>query len=145
MKRWKEGEILVFDFFPFMAAKYNFDCFLHQDNDGKHTSNICTASLNENNVPWVRNFGHFYLRKSWLFKLISIIKFISPPYSPDLNPIEMVWNEMKNFVKSKFCKTPEEVANAIEEFRLSLTSEKCQNYINRIHKVIKILRPLDSY
>jgi hypothetical protein len=50
----------------------------------------------------------------------------------------MVWNEMKSFVKSQFCKTPEEVANAFEEFRLSLTPEKCQNYINRIHKVIKI-------
>ena len=50
----------------------------------------------------------------------------------------MVWNEMKNFVKSKLCKTSEEVANAIEEFRLSLTPEKCQKYINRIHKVIKI-------
>ena len=44
-----------------MAAKYNFDCILHQDNDGKHTSYICTATLNENNVPWVRNIGHFYL------------------------------------------------------------------------------------
>ena len=21
---------------------------------------------------------------------------MSPPYSPDLNPVEMVWNEMKN-------------------------------------------------
>ena len=57
----------------------------------------------------------------------------------------MVWNEMKNFVKRKFCKTPEEVANAIEEFRLSLTPEKCQNYINRIHNVIKLfLKALSS-
>ena len=49
----------------------------------------------------------------------------------------MVWNEMKNFVRNKFCKTPEEVASAIEEFRLSLTCEKCQNYINKIHEVKK--------
>jgi hypothetical protein len=48
----------------------------------------------------------------------------------------MVWKEMKSFVKSKFCKTPEEGANAIEEFRLSLTPEYCQKYINRIHKII---------
>jgi hypothetical protein len=56
-------EILVFDFFPFMAAKFNFDCIVHQDNDGKHTSNMCTAALNENNVPWVRNFRLFIWEK----------------------------------------------------------------------------------
>ena len=47
----------------------------------------------------------------------------------------MVWNEMKNFVRTQFCKTPERVASAIEAFRLSLTPEKCQNYINKIHEV----------
>ena len=30
----------------------------------------------------------------------------------------------------------EEVASAIEVFRLNLTPEKCQNYINKIHEVI---------
>ena len=47
----------------------------------------------------------------------------------------MVWNEMKNFVRSKFCKTTEECASAIEAFRLSLTPQKCQNYINKINEV----------
>ena len=51
----------------------------------------------------------------------------------------MVWNELKNFVREKFCKTPQEVANAIEEFRTTLTPEKCQNYINKIHEVLKTL------
>jgi hypothetical protein len=44
---------------------------------------------------------------------------------------------MKNFVRDQFCKTPEEVAVAIEKFRLSLTPQKCQNYINKIHEVNK--------
>ena len=48
----------------------------------------------------------------------------------------MVWNEMKTYVRGQFCKTPEEVALAIENFRLSLTPEKCQNYINKIHEVL---------
>jgi transposase len=25
-----------------------------------------------------------------------------PPYSPDLNPIEMVWNKMKNYIQEHF-------------------------------------------
>ena len=47
----------------------------------------------------------------------------------------MLWAEMKNFVRQKFCKSPEEVAKAIHEFRDTLTPEKCQNYINKIHEV----------
>jgi hypothetical protein len=46
-------DILVFDFFPFMAAKFDFDCILHQDNDGKHTSKLCKSILNDNNIKWV--------------------------------------------------------------------------------------------
>jgi hypothetical protein len=42
-------------------------------------------------------------------------------------------------IREKFCKIPQEVANAIEEFRSTLTPEKCQNYINKIHEVIKTL------
>ena len=45
---------------------------------------------------------------------------------------------MKNFVITKFCKTPEECAYAIEEFRLSLTPQKCQNYISKIDEVFII-------
>ena len=44
-------------------------------------------------------------------------KIIYPPYSPDLNPIEMVWNEMKNVVRKPFCKVPEKIASAIEVFK----------------------------
>ena len=46
-------DILVFDFFPFMAAKFDFDCILHHDNDGKHTSKLCKSVLNDNNIKWV--------------------------------------------------------------------------------------------
>ena len=43
---------------------------------------------------------------------------------------------MKNFIRDKFCKTQEEVALAIIEFRTyHLTIEKCQNYIKKIHEV----------
>ena len=42
---------------------------------------------------------------------------------------------MKNYVRNQFCKTPEEVAGAVQDFRKKLTPEKCQNYINKIHEV----------
>jgi hypothetical protein len=42
---------------------------------------------------------------------------------------------MKNYVRDCFCKTPEEVAKAIEDFRKSLTVEKLKNYINKLKEV----------
>ena len=47
----------------------------------------------------------------------------------------MIWNELKNYVRDCFCKTPEEVAQAIEEFRKSLTCDKLKNYINSLKEV----------
>lgn len=41
----------------------------------------------------------------------------SPPNSPDLNPIEWVWSDLKNYVRSKVCKTESELVNAIFEFQ----------------------------
>jgi hypothetical protein len=38
-------------------------------------------------------------------------------------------------VASKFCQTPEEMADVVEEFRMTLTPEKCQKYINKLHEV----------
>ena len=46
-------EILVFDFFPFMAAHFDFDCVLHQDNDAKHGSKLCRDILKNNQIKWV--------------------------------------------------------------------------------------------
>ena len=34
----------------------------------------------------------------------SIYPIAWPPYLPDLNPIETVWNKMKNFIAEKYSK-----------------------------------------
>jgi hypothetical protein len=110
-------EIMADYLLPFMAQKYNMDCYLHQDNDPKHTSKICKDFLRINGIKWIT----------------------SPAKSPDLNPIEQVWAEMKIFIRKKFCKTPEEVADAIHEFQTSFSPQRCQKYINHLKKVIKIV------
>ncbi|CAF0867801.1 unnamed protein product [Brachionus calyciflorus] len=33
----------------------------------------------------------------------------TPAYPPDLNPIEDLWSDMKDFVRKKLCKTNEEI------------------------------------
>lgn len=49
----------------------------------------------------------------------------------------MVWNDMKNYVRSRYCKTSQEVVDAIEDYRQNLTPEKCQKFIRKIKEVIK--------
>ena len=57
MDQYLYRDILVFDFFPFMAGAYNdFDCYLHQDNDGKHASKLCKQVLSDYNIKWVSKF-----------------------------------------------------------------------------------------
>ena len=49
----------------------------------------------------------------------------------------MVWNDMKNYVRSRYCKTSQEVVDTIEDYRQNLTPEKCQKFIRKIKEVIK--------
>jgi hypothetical protein len=49
-------EIVLESFFPFMAAAYNFECTLHQDNDPKHKSKLLRDLFSENEIDWVKTF-----------------------------------------------------------------------------------------
>lgn len=64
-------------------------------------------------------------------------KIKTPPNSPDLNPIEWVWADLKKFVSKKLCKTEQECISAIEEFKKTLTETKCKRYIKKLHSVGK--------
>lgn len=65
-------------------------------------------------------------------------KIKAPPNSPDLNPIEWLWQDVKRYISLKRCTTEEEVTIAILEYRDNLTPDKCQNYINKLKKVISL-------
>ena len=56
MDKYLFRDILVYVFFPFLAAKYSFDSVLLQDNDAKHLSRLSNAILMENNINWVQKF-----------------------------------------------------------------------------------------
>jgi len=50
-----------------------------QDNDPKHTSRVAKAIFEENKINWWRN----------------------PPESPDFNPIENLWHELKFYLQTR--------------------------------------------
>lgn len=61
----------------------------------------------------------------------------TPAESPDLNPIEMIWHELKSYLR-RFVKptNKEQLVNGIQEFWQTVTPEKCQQYIGHLRKVV---------
>ena len=111
-------EILSDFLLPFMAAHFNItEGVLHQDNDPKHTSRLCKDFLVNSGISWIK----------------------APANSPDLNPIEMFWNQLKDFVRNKLCQSPEQIENAVLEFSETITPQICTNYISHLYKVIPII------
>ena len=75
-----------------------------------------------------------------ILKKSNINWWKTPAKSTDLNPIEMLWHEMKHHIRSR--KKPfnkEELVEGILEFWQTVTWEKCTKYINHLHKVLPVV------
>jgi transposase len=51
-----------------------------------------------------------------------------PPYSPDLNPIEMAFAKLKAHLRARAMRTIDELWKAIGQICDLFTSEECENY-----------------
>ena len=56
--------------------------------------------------------------------------FYLPPYSPDLNPIEMAFSKLKTLLRKKNARTFEEIERAIADLLLAITPEECAAYFH---------------
>lgn len=80
---------------PFIREYYPAGHRFQQDNDPKHTSRHASKFFEENNVLWWK----------------------TPPESPDLNPIENLWHELKEFIRRVIKpKTKQQLIDGIQEF-----------------------------
>lgn len=66
----------------------------------------------------------------------------TPAESPDMNPIEMLWHELKSFPRQIVKpKNKEDLVEGIQQFWQTVTAEKCQRYIGHLQKVMpKVIR-----
>ena len=69
---------------------------------------------------------------------LNINWWITPPESPDMNPIENLWAELKGYLR-KHVKpsTKDELVRGIQDYWSNrLTQQKCQKYIRHLRKVL---------
>ena len=100
---------------PFIEDVYPTSHKFMADNDPKHTSRHAQQYLEEKQINWWR----------------------TPAESPDLNPIENMWHELKEYIRREVKpKTKEELIDGIEAFWSTVDIDKCRKYIRHLHKVI---------
>lgn len=51
-----------------------------------------------------------------------------PPYSPDLNPIEMAFSKLKAYLRAKAVRTIDDLWKTIGDICTLYTPTECQNY-----------------
>ena len=60
-----------------------------------------------------------------------------PPEFPDANPIENIWQELKEYIRQEVKpKMKQELITGIESFWETVAKEKCIKYIRHLRKVV---------
>lgn len=108
-------QILTRTLLPFLQEKFPYSHKFMQDNDPKHCSRAAQAFYSEVGINWWR----------------------TPPESPDLNPIENLWHELKDYLRGVIKpKTKQELIDGITTFWATVDQHKCLKYIGHLKKVI---------
>ena len=115
MKKELFVEILRSSLLPTIQALYPNGHRLMQDNDPKHTSRYALQWMADNGVNWWK----------------------TPPESSDINPIENLWHELKEFIRREVKpKVKQELIDGILAFWNLVDREKCRRYIRHLRKVL---------
>lgn len=56
-----------------------------------------------------------------------------PPYSPDFNPIELMWSKVKTFLRAAKARTVDELQLAVREALSRVTSSDAQGYFRHCY------------
>ena len=109
-------EILRTTLLPSVSSLFPEKSFLFmQDNNPKHTSKRAREFFDQHEITWWK----------------------TPPESPDLNPIENLWHEIKEFVCCEVKPaTKAQLIDGIVTFWNTVDKAKCCKYIGHLRRVI---------
>lgn len=74
-----------------------------------------------------------------LFQKAEVELLFLPPYSPDLNPIEMCWSKLKTSLRAKAARTYETLSEAISAAIKQITALDAQNWMRHCGYVSHLL------
>lgn len=108
---------------PFISDTYPDSHRFMQDNDPKHTSRAVKTFFENESINWWK----------------------TPPESPDMNPIENLWHELKKFIRREVKPTTKSgLVAGINQFWNTVDAQKCNKYINHLKKVVPRVISLDG-
>lgn len=83
---------------------------------------VLLPELNPGDIVLLDNLGaHKDSRARDLVQSVGARLWFTPPYSPDLNPIELAWSKLKAFLRTARARTVEGLNNAIAMARELIT------------------------
>ena len=122
-KHYYCDEIITKTLTPFVKEVFCDGHRFMQDNDPKHTSKLASETMLKNGINWWK----------------------TPPESPDMNPIENMWHELKNHLRSRVKpKNKDELLEGIKSFWSTVTPTKCERYIDHLVKVLPVVVERDG-
>lgn len=74
-----------------------------------------------------------------LFREAGVELLFLPPYSPDLNPIELCWSKLKTYLRSVGARTYEALSEAISAAIKLITATDAQNWMRHCGYVSHLL------
>lgn len=108
---------------PFIHTTYPDSHRFMQDNDPKHTSRTALNFFQTHAINWWK----------------------TPPESPDMNPIENLWHELKENIRREVKPTRQsELIVGIKRFWNTVDVNKCKKYIGHLRKVIPKVIEVDG-
>ncbi len=108
-------QILEASLIPFLSTVYPDGHRFMQDNNPKHTSRYAKAWYEENDVNWWK----------------------TPASSPDLNPIELIWHALKDYLRIEYKpRNLTQLTQGIKAFWRTLTPAVCSKFVGHLKKVI---------
>ncbi|CAK5084012.1 unnamed protein product [Meloidogyne enterolobii] len=123
-------DILANNMIPHAREKLARGWKFMQDNDSKHTSRLLRGGIDKNGrvtFSWWRQNG--------------IDLMITPPYSPDINPIEHLWSVVKRKLRGNRFRNGDQLWESVLAAWNSIPIETLINLVNsmpsRLHAIIR--------